>query len=202
VKFYGARDSAQSLVWVPYAQNAWNTAMITVRARESAAAAIQSMRQVVGELDPTIAVANVATMNETMSRSLAGDRLVAILLGVFATLALVLAAVGIFGVLSYTVAQRMRELGIRVALGAQRRDVVRLVARETTPMVLAGVVVGVIAGAALSRLFAALFYEVQAGDPLTFAGVALLLTVVAIISALVPARRASQVDAMQVLRGE
>jgi predicted permease len=202
VKFIGARDSAQSLVWVPYAQNAWNLGMITIKARESAPAAIQSLRRVMGELDPTIAVANVATMNETMSRSLAGDRLVAILLGVFATLALVLAAVGIFGVLSYTVEQRMRELGIRVALGAQRGDVISLVARETTPMVLAGVVAGVAAGAALSRLFAAMFYQVRAGDPLTFGGVAILLTLVAIASALLPARRASRVDATQVLRGE
>jgi predicted permease len=202
MKFNGARDSAQSLVWVPYAQWAVNTGMITVRAREPSSAAVQSMRHVIGELDPTIALANVATMDETMSRSLAGDRLVAILLGVFAALALVLAAIGIFGVLSYAVEQRSRELGIRVALGAQRRDVVLLVARETAPMIVSGVVVGVITGAALSRLFAALFYDVKAGDPVTFGAVALLLTAVAIVAAVVPARRASHVDAVQVLRGE
>jgi putative ABC transport system permease protein len=141
-------------------------------------------------------------MHETMSRALAGDRLVAVLLGVFATLALVLAAVGIFGVLSYTVEQRARELGIRVALGAQVRDVVRLVVRETTPIVLGGVVAGVIAGVVLARIASALFYNVPAGDPLTFGGVAILLTLVAVVAALVPTRRASRVDPVTVLRGE
>jgi putative ABC transport system permease protein len=202
VKFSGARDAAQSLVWVPYPQFAWPSGMITLRASGPAPVAIQSLRQVLGALDPAIAPANVSTMNETLHRSIAGDRLVAILLGVFATLALVLAGVGIFGVLSYTVEQRTRELGIRVALGAQTRDLTRLVVRETTPMVAGGIAAGLLIALGLSRLVAALFYGVRAGDPLTFAGVTAILALVAIGAALIPARRAARVDAMQVMRGE
>lgn len=202
VKYDGVRDSAQNVVWVPWAQNAWSTAMVTVRAKGPAAPAVQSMRDVLGALDPGIALANVSTMEETMSRSLAGDRLVAILLGVFAILALVLAAVGIFGVLSYSIEQRTRELGIRMALGAQTRDVTGLVVRETTPMVVGGIAVGIIAGVALSRVVAALFYQMRVGDPLTFGGVAVLLAIVATVAALVPARRAARVDPLQVLRGD
>lgn len=137
-----------------------------------------------------------------MSRSLARDRLVAILLGVFATLALILAAVGIFGVLSYTVEQRTRELGIRAALGAQMRDLTGLVVREITPMVLGGIAAGLIAGMALSRVVAVLFYDIRTADPLMFGGVAVLLAIVALVAALMPARRAARVDPLHVLRGE
>ena len=202
VKYSGIRDTAQNLVWVPYAQNAWGLGMVTVRARGPAATAVQSMRQVLGALDPTIALANISTMEETMSRSLARDRLVAILLGVFATLALILAAVGIFGVLSYTVEQRTRELGIRAALGAQMRDLTGLVVREITPMVLGGIAAGLIAGMALSRVVAVLFYDIRTADPLMFGGVAVLLAIVALVAALMPARRAARVDPLHVLRGE
>ena len=201
VKFISARDTAQSLVWVPFPQFVWRSAMITVRASGPASVAIQSVRDALGSLDPAIALANVSTMNETLQRSLAGDRLVAILLGVFATLALVLAGVGIFGVLSYTVEQRTRELGIRVALGAQARDVTRLIVRETAPMVAGGIAVGLLVAVGVSRLVSALFYGVSAADPLTFGGVSLLLALVAIGAALIPARRAARVDAMQVMRG-
>src|SRR5262249_10841313 len=159
LKYDGVRDSAQNVVWVPYAQNPWSSGMVTVRAQGPAADAVRSMRHALGEIDPGIALANVSTMEETMTRSLAGDRLVAVLLGVFATLALVLASVGIFGVLSYSVEQRTRELGIRLALGAQTRDLTGLVVRETTPMVVGGIAVGIIAGVALSRAVAALFYQ-------------------------------------------
>ena len=202
VKYGGVRDTAQNLVWVPYAQNAWGLGMVTVRARGPAATAVQSMRRVLQALDPTIALANVATMEETMSRALARDRLIAILLGVFAALALTLAAIGIFGVLSYIVEQRTRELGIRAALGAQRRDLTGLVVREMSPMVLGGIAGGLIAGLALSRMVAALFYGIRTADPLTLGGVSLLLAIVALAAALVPARRAARADPLHVLRGE
>jgi putative ABC transport system permease protein len=104
--------------------------------------------------------------------------------------------------LAYAIAQRTREFGIRLALGAQGRDLVRLVMRETMPVVLGGVVAGVVAGVALSRLVVALFYGIKVGDPVTFGGVAVVLVVVALIAALVPARRAGKVDPVQVLRGE
>jgi ABC-type antimicrobial peptide transport system permease subunit len=163
---------------------------------------VQSLHEVLGRLDPSIALADVSTMHETMHRATAGDRLVAILLGVFAGLALVLAAIGIFGVLSYTVEQRTRDFGIRVALGAQKRDLARLVARETAPMVVGGIAVGLAAGVVISRVAAALFYEVRPGDPLTLGIVTIVLACVAFGAALIPTRRAARVDAMQVLRSD
>jgi len=202
MKFRGARDSTSSLVWVPYAQNAWGMGIVTVRARGSAAAAVQSLRRELAAMDPGIALANVATMDEAMRRSIASDRLVAILLGVFASLALLLAAVGIFGVLSYMVEQRMHELGIRVALGAQGRDVVGLVAGETLPMVGIGVAAGLVAALAVGRVLRSMFYEVQPGDPLTYGGVALTLAVLAVVAALGPARRALGVDPVIALRSD
>jgi predicted permease len=202
VRFFGARDSTQNIVWVPYAQEAWGQGMVTVRATGTAAVAIAGLRRVVGELEPSIALADVATMHETMGRALARDNLVAMLLSLFAALALLLAMVGIVGMLSYAIAQRTREFGIRAAIGAQGRDLVWLVMRETLPIVLGGVVAGVVAGVALSRLVVALFYGIRAGDPLTFGAVALALVLVALIAALLPARRAGQVDPVQVLRGE
>ena len=203
VKYYGASDSARALVWVPYAQNPWGMGIVTVRTRgANAATALPTLRRELRALDPGIALANVMTMDEARARSMAGDRLVAILLGAFAALALTLAAVGVFGVLSYLVERRSRELGIRIALGAQRGDVVRVVARETAPMLAGGIGLGLLAAAALSRVVRSLLYEVQPGDPLTFGGVALVLGLVGIVAALVPVRRAVRADPVTVLRAE
>ena len=203
VKYYGASDSSRALVWVPYAQNnAWRQGILTVRARAGALSALPIVRRELHALDPTIALAHVATMNEALARSMASDRLIAILLGAFAGLALLLAAVGVFGVLSYAIAQRTRELGVRIALGAQRADVVRLVARETTPMVAAGVLIGLVAAFGLARVVRSMLYEVRPNDPVTFIAVAVTLCVVAMIAALVPARRASRIDPVIAMREE
>jgi len=203
VKYYGAADSSRSLVWVPYAQhNAWHQGIVTVRARGGARDALDVVRRELHAMDPNIALANVSTMDEVMSRSMAGDSLIAILLGTFASIALLLAATGVFGVLSYAVAQRTREIGIRLALGARPNDVRRLVARETAPMVCAGVVIGLAAAFALARLARSMWYEVGPNDPLTFAGVAIALGVVAVIAAAVPARRAARVDPVIAIRNE
>ncbi|HEX5580915.1 MAG TPA: ABC transporter permease, partial [Gemmatimonadaceae bacterium] len=203
VKYYGASDSTRALVWVPYGQNPWGRGIVTVRTRgASATAALPAVRRELRALDPGIALANVMTMDEARARSMAGDRLVAILLGTFAALALTLAAVGVFGVLSYLVERRSRELGIRIALGAQRSHVVRVVARETVPMLAGGIAFGLLAAAALTRVVRSLLYEVQPGDPLTFAGVALVLGLVGVVAALVPVRRAVRADPVTVLRAE
>ena len=131
---------------------------------------------------------------------MAGDRLVAVLLGAFAGLALVLAAVGIFGVLSYAMEQRTRELGIRVALGARPADVISLVAAETVPMVGAGILAGLLIAAGLTRFARSMLYEIQPGDPRTFIGVALLLGAIGIVAAFLPARKAARVDPVVALR--
>ena len=203
VKYYGASDSARALVWVPYAQTPWRQGIITVRTRGgSAAAALPAIRRELRALDPGIALANVMTMEDARARSMAGDRLVAILLGAFALFALTLAAVGVFGVLSYLVEQRTRELGIRIALGAQRGHVVWAVARETAPMLLGGIAAGLVGSAALTRVVRSLLYEIQPGDPLTFGTVALLLGAVGAAASLAPVRRAVRADPVTVLRAE
>ncbi len=203
VKYYGASDSSRALVWVPYAQNnAWHQGVITVRTRGNPLEALPVVKRELRAMDPGVALANVATMDETMARSMASDRLIATLLATFASLALVLAAIGIFGVLSYAVAQRTRELGIRLALGAQRADVVRLVARETAPMVAGGVVIGLAAALGLARLARSMLYEVGPNDPATFVAVGVTLALVAAIAAMVPARRASRVDPVIAMRNE
>jgi putative ABC transport system permease protein len=203
VKYYGASDSARALVWVPYAQNnAWGQGIITVRTRDNPAAALPAVKRELRALDGGIALANVATMDDAMDRSMASDRLIAVLLGAFASLALVLAAIGIFGVLSYAMAQRTRELGIRLALGAQRADVLWLVARETAPMVASGLIVGLGAALVLTRFVRTILYEISPNDPATFAVVAITLATVAVAAALVPARRASRVDPVIAIRSE
>jgi putative ABC transport system permease protein len=203
VKYFGASDTARALVWVPYAQNnAWHQGILTVRTRDNPVLALAGIRHELAMLDRGIALANVATMDETMARSMAGDRLVAILLNAFAVLALVLAAGGIFGVLSYMVEQRTHELGIRVALGAQRSDVIGLVVRETVPMIGAGLLIGLVAALGLSRLVRSMLYEIQPSDPVTFVGVAGVLAVVGMIAAMVPARRAARIDPIETLRIE
>jgi putative ABC transport system permease protein len=203
VKYFGARDSTRALVWVPYAQkNAWHQGIVTVRARGDASNAIPTLRRELHALDGGIALANVMTMNQAMARSMAGDRMIAVLLTAFATLALILAAVGVFGMLSYTVAQRTHELGIRMALGAQKRDVVNLVLRDTLPMVTTGVLLGLVVGIGITRFMEAMLYDVRATDPATIGGVALVLCGVGLVAALLPARRAATVSPIVALRIE
>ena len=178
VRYFGASDTARALVWVPYSQNnAWHQGIITVRTRGTPAAMLASIKHELKALDGSIALANVSTMEDAMARSTASNRLVAILLAAFAGLALLLAAVGVLGVLSYSVERRAHELGIRVALGAGRSDVVRLVMVETLSMVAVGVALGLVAAMGLTRFAQSMLYEVRANDPLTFVDVAFVLAI-------------------------
>lgn len=160
------------------------------------------VRRAVAEIDSREAVYDVRTLGEVISNSFAARRLFMILLGIFAALALVLACVGIYGVISYLVGQRTREIGVRMALGAQRSDVLRLVIGHGTKMALVGVAVGIVAALGLTRLMANQLFGVSAHDPLTFAGVAALLIVVAAAACYIPARRAMRVDPIVALRHE
>jgi putative ABC transport system permease protein len=142
------------------------------------------------------------TMEDLMADSLAQRRFNMLLLAAFAGLALLLAAIGTYSVLSYTVRRRVQEIGIRMALGAQNRDVLRMVLGQGARLVFAGVVIGTVVALALTRLMASQLFGVTATDPLTFAGVALLLVAVALFACYLPARRAMQVDPMVALRYE
>ena len=141
-------------------------------------------------------------MDQILSQSLARRRLYFVLLGFFAFVALLLAAAGIYGVVSYSVTQRTREMGIRVALGAERLDVLRLVILQAAQLALAGELAGILAALGATRLLAGLLFGVRSIDPVTFAGVVVLLTVVAVVACYLPARRAMRVDPLVALRYE
>ena len=144
----------------------------------------------------------IETMDQVVSGSLKDWRFHATLLGVFGALALIIAAIGVYGVISYSIAQRTHEIGVRMALGAQRRDVLRLVLNQGASLALAGIVVGVLAAIGLTRLMASLLYGVTPTDPVTFIAVAILLLIVALVACYIPARRAMRVDPMIALRYE
>jgi putative ABC transport system permease protein len=161
-----------------------------------------TVRSTVWEIDKDQPVSNISTMEETLSASIAQQRFSMLLLGIFAGVALVLAAVGIYGVMSYSVAQRTREIGVRMALGAERSDVLRLVITQGMKLALVGVTIGLVGTFALTRLMESLLYGVSATDPLTFLVISLLLTVVALLACWVPARRAAGVDPIVALKYE
>ena len=161
-----------------------------------------ALRSALAEIDRNQPLVKVRTMEENMSTSVAQPRFRAWLIGVLALLALVLAAVGVYGVMSYTVTQRTNEIGIRVALGAQPQRVFRLVVGEGVRLALFGVGVGLIAALALTRLLHSFLFGISAYDPLTFIGVSVLLTLVAVAASYFPARRATRVDPMIALRYE
>jgi predicted permease len=202
------RQSLQAQLYEPFRQAVGWSSEVGVVARvegepgTAATAHLNSIRQVVQSQHNQNVVYGVRTMNEVIAASLARQRFSMILLNAFAAVALLLASVGLYGVISYLVSQRTHELGIRLALGAQRRDVLRLVLQHGMKMALGGVALGLVAALALTRLLAQLLYGVSATDPITFAGIALLLTAVALLACYLPARRATKVDPLVALRHE
>jgi predicted permease len=175
---------------------------VVVRTNGSPLSMVPSIRQVVGQMNNEHVMYNVQTMDTIISWSLGDRRFSMILLALFASLALILASVGIYGVISYTVGQRTREIGIRIALGARQHDVLRSILGQGAKMALTGVAIGIVASLALARLMSTMLYGVGASDPLTFLGVAVLLMLVALGACYIPARRAMHVDPVIALRYE
>jgi len=175
---------------------------VVLRTHGDPAAVMDPVRHAVEEIDSREVIYNVQTMDEVLANSLAARKLAMILLSVFAALALALACVGIYGVISYLVGQRTHEIGVRIALGAESHDVMRLVLWQGARMALLGVGIGTAAALGLTRLMASQLFGVSAHDPLTFAGVAALLIIVAIAACYIPARRAMRVDPVVALRHE
>ena len=175
---------------------------VVVRADNASSGLLESVRQVSVKMSNQQVIFGAQTMDSLISDSMASRRFSMILLVVFASLALLLAGVGIYGVISYVVSQRGHEIGIRMALGARPGDILRLILSRGGKLAGLGVALGLAAALGLTRLMARLLYGVSATDPLTFAGVAVLLTLVALTACYVPARRAAKVDPMMALRYE
>jgi putative ABC transport system permease protein len=201
-KHEGLDAEARLQVYLPYRQSPIPFMTIAARTAGDPADYANQMRRAVQSIDPDQPIANLRTMDELIGQSVGQRRLSMLLLSLFSGIALVLASVGIYGLMSYSVAQRSRELGVRIALGAARSDVLRLVLRQGMSLALMGIVIGVGAAFGLTRLIESQLYGVRATDPSTFVGVAVLLGITALAANLVPALRATRVDPAVVLREE
>jgi putative ABC transport system permease protein len=198
----GLDASPEPTVYWPHSELVMSGMTILLRTTNDPLALVSTARSELQQLDPELPIAAVATMDQLLADSLARSRFTMMLLGIFSAVALVLAAVGIYGLIAYSVTQRTQELGIRIALGAQRRDVLRLVLGQGARLTLLGVTLGLLAALAISRLLASMLFGVSATDPLTFAGVVALLATVALLACFIPARRATRVDPIVALRYE
>jgi ABC-type antimicrobial peptide transport system permease subunit len=178
------------------------SAMMVVRTKVAPATMVEPIRKAIEGLNSENVMYGAKTMESIISDSMAARRFSMILLGVFAALALLLSSIGIFGVISYVVSQRTQEIGIRIALGAQRSDVLRMMLGDGMRMTLVGVGIGLVAALLATRLMTKMLFGVSATDPLTFAGVAAVLTCVALLACYLPARRAMRVDPIVALRYE
>ena len=161
---------------------------------------VQAVRAIIEDLNPRVPLTSVRTMDQVMAQEMSGTSFTLVLLGIAAGVALFLGAIGLFGVISYVVSQRTREIGVRVALGACRQDIQSMVFRQSAGVALAGLILGLLGAAALTRLMGSILYGVSARDPLSFLLAPGVLLAVAVAATWLPARRASRVDPMVALR--
>jgi len=202
ISYYGLRSRPRPELFIPHAQNAYLPMNVVVRTATDPAQLVNAVKDALRALDPKQPAHNLVTMEQFIARSLAPDRFAMWLLGLLSTLALLLTATGVYGVMSYAVNQRTREFGVRMAMGAQTGDVARLALKQGIELTLLGVMLGVAGALALTRLMKNLLFGVSAADPATFMTIALLLTLVAMLACYVPARRAARVDPLVALRHE
>ncbi len=198
---YGLSVAGAHTIYRPAAQGIAGQSLIVSTSGEPGPLA-RRVSEIVGGLDADRPVDNVTTLSELRAENIAPERLNATLFAAFALLALVIAAIGVLGVLAFGVSQRTREFGVRMALGAERGQVLRMVLREGALLAGGALLVGGVAAATLSRFLVGLLYEVEATDPATYAGVGVILAIVALLAAYVPAKQATRVDPMEALRSE
>jgi predicted permease len=202
VRHFGLDDVARREMFRPYSQAAWPVMTIVAKTASEPAGFAAAVRAALQRIDPDLPVGRTTTMEAIETNSTGARRFPMILLAAFGAVALALAIVGVYGVVSYVVTQRTREIGIRVALGARRGQVIRLIVAGALRPVLAGIAVGAVGAAFASRLLGALLYNVKPGDPVVIAGIAALLAAAAVVASLVPGARATRVDPVTVLRTE
>lgn len=201
-KLYGLANPSRLEVYVPFRQAASGEMQLIVKSRVDPAALISAIRGVVASVDKDQPISAIATMKQLLDNSVSTRRITLILLALFSALSLILAAIGIYGVISYAVAQRAHEIGIRLALGAQSGDVVRMILAQGVTIAGAGVVFGICGALGLTRLMGKLLFAVSAADPSTFAAVSVVLLLISMLACYVPARRTLRVDPMIALRDE
>ncbi len=189
-------------LYAPYGEIPPQSVMLAVRTKGHPLQFVNVVRSRIRAIDPDQPISAVKTMNEVVEASLSQPRLIAPLLGVFAGVALLLAIVGSYGMISYSAAQRTQEMGIRLALGAEPTNILRLVVSQALGLVLVGVALGLGGAVALTQVMKSLLFHVSATDPVTFAGIAGLLIVVALLASYIPAQRAARVDPSVALRHE
>jgi putative ABC transport system permease protein len=201
-RFRGVAEEAPPAVYPPITQVPMASAALLIRAEGDPTSVVPAIREAVWSLDPQVALSDIEPLSHTLAASLARPRFTTLLLGGFAALAVVLACVGIHGVLSYAVTQRTRELGIRLALGAPRHRVLGQIVGQSLTLTLVGVGIGLLGALGLTRLLRGLLFGVAPTDPVVFAAAAVSLATVAVVASCLPARRASRVDPMVALRSE
>ena len=202
VKFGSLDGETRAAVFLPHTQLAIGLMTFVVRTDQDPASLANSVAAAVHAVDPQLPVADVRTMEEVVDLTLARPRTVSVLLTTFALIALVLAGVGVYGVMAYSVSQRTREMGVRMALGATPQSIFRLVLTEALRVVAIGIVAGLVAAAGLTRLLDTMLYETEPRDPWTFAATAIVLVIVATLASYIPARRGTRVAPVEALRAE
>jgi predicted permease len=199
------REEPPPEMYVPYTQKVWPSLLtmdVVLRTKVDPVSAAASARDAIHSVDPDLPLANIATLETLVDGSMTQQRFAMFVLGAFGALALLLASIGMYGVISYSTMQRTPEIGIRMALGAQRRNVLAMVLGHGSRLAGLGIAIGLIAALAMGHTMASFLYGVQASDPLTLAGVSLLLLAVALLACYVPARRAMRTDPVIALRYE